>query len=569
MSSYFRDPLLGVPSAHRAPNPPSLEPLRYLPPSQAHRQHLASPSQPYFQHYPSDDAHYTHYQPPQAQRTDFTPSPPHRPSEERGPQGITCSSCKSWVSLDELGGHVCQTRYGQGDLRIEVDETRGKDGHLDRSPPDTPGTPSSQPVSSPASTAASSILSPSGTRLPFFEKYQKLVDSSSPGIAGVGAYSRSPNLSPRLGAPSLPHAPVRSPTSPLLTSTSAPNLSVPVLDRQNSFPAPSVRQRPPEPSQNAYRHPLQDEPRYLEPSYLSASPPHSRNAFLAPRSGDRSPSLKPSRSTPADLSTYTSQPPTRPSPRLNDPVADLDACLEDLRIMAKGEDDDGGAQEMLDDFINGRKTDSIGYSDDRGPQIASAPLPVERTAKEQCTLCARHLSPSDVDVRRTSNRQPLCRSCYVERFLPKCRKCEKRIEGGAVTSSDGKIAGKYHRDCFNCFDCAAPFPDGEFYVCDGKPFCQLHYHTLNGSLCANAGCGEPIEGSCVSLVGEENGGGGRYHPHCFNCSTCHSPLLEHHFVVGRLPFCEAHAVRRRPQKAGTASEREERAKKRQTIITRR
>lgn len=284
-------------------------------------------------------------------------------------------------------------------------------------------------------------------------------------MAGVGAYSRAPNLSPRLGAPSLPYAPARSPTSPLPTSTSAPNLSVPILDRQNSFPTPSVRQHPPEPSQNAYGRPLQDEPRSLEPSYLSPSPPQSRNTFATPRPGDRSPGLKPSRSTPADLSTYTSQPPTRPSPRLNDPVADLDACLEDLRIMAKGEDDDGGAQEMLDDFINGRKTDSIGYSEERGTQVASPPHHVEQpTAKEQCTLCARQLSPSDVDVRRTSNRQPLCRSCYVERFLPKCRKCEKPIEGGAVTSSDGKIVGKYHRDCFNCFDCAAPFPDGEFYV---------------------------------------------------------------------------------------------------------
>ncbi|BGP23512.1 zinc finger, LIM-type protein [Rhodotorula toruloides] len=234
--------------------------------------------------------------------------------------------------------------------------------------------------------------------------------------------------------------------------------------------------------------------------------------------------------------------------------------------MAKGEDDDGGAQEMLDDFINGRKTDSIAFAGENGAYAASAALPERPAANKQCTLCARQISPSD--IRQTSN-MPLCRLCYVERYLPKCRKCAKPIEGGAVTSSDGKIVGKYHRDCFLCFECAAPFPDGDFYVYDGKPFCQLHYHTLNGSLCANAGCGKPIEGSCVSLVGEENGGGGRYHPPCFNCSTCHSPLLEHHFVVDRLPYCEAHAVRRRAQKAGTASEREERAKKRQTIITKR
>jgi hypothetical protein len=44
---------------------------------------------------------------------------------------------------------------------------------------------------------------------------------------------------------------------------------------------------------------------------------------------------------------------------------------------------------------------------------------------------------------------------------------------------------------------------------DGKPYCQYDYHLLNGSLCANRSCGSPIEGPCVSLGGEENGGGGR------------------------------------------------------------
>lgn len=233
---------------------------------------------------------------------------------------------------------------------------------------------------------------------------------------------------------------------------------MPIPDRQNTLPTPAPR---PEPLQSGYSRPLQDGPPSLEPSYLSASPPRSRH--VSPLVSDRTPGLKPSRSTPADLSGYTTRQPTRPPPRSNDPVADLDACLEDLRIMAKGEDDDGGAQEMLDDFINGRKTDSIGFSDDHG--VHATPLSAEPpSAREQCTLCARELSPSDVDVRRTSNKQPLCRSCYVERFLPKCRKCTKPIEGGAVTSSDGKIVGKYHRKCFSCFDCAAPFPDGEFYV---------------------------------------------------------------------------------------------------------
>ncbi|GAA6058619.1 hypothetical protein JCM10212_004030 [Sporobolomyces blumeae] len=191
-----------------------------------------------------------------------------------------------------------------------------------------------------------------------------------------------------------------------------------------------------------------------------------------------------------------------------------------------------------------------------------------------CTTCRKPTATAD--VRQAGDGQVFCRACFAERFLPKCRKCTKAIEGGAVTSSDGKVLGKYHPACFSCFTCSKSFPTGDFYVYDGKPYCQYDYHVLNGSLCTNAACGKPIEGPCVSLVGEENGGGGRYHPPCFNCSTCSTPLLEHHFVVDRLPYCEAHssrptlaAVSTLPQTARRPANPTSRAKKRQTIITRR
>ncbi|GAA5976517.1 hypothetical protein JCM5350_001716 [Sporobolomyces pararoseus] len=192
-----------------------------------------------------------------------------------------------------------------------------------------------------------------------------------------------------------------------------------------------------------------------------------------------------------------------------------------------------------------------------------------------CTTCQKRLKPSQ--IQKAGDGQLFCRACYAERYLPKCRKCEKAIEGGAVTSSDGKVLGKYHPACFSCFTCSKSFPTGDFYVFDGKPYCQYDYHHLNGSLCANKSCGSPIEGPCVSLVGEENGGGGRYHPNCFVCSisTCAIPLLEHHFVVERLPYCEAHSLgsrqphRNQGSSSSTHSSSTSRAKKRQTIITKR
>lgn len=101
-----------------------------------------------------------------------------------------------------------------------------------------------------------------------------------------------------------------------------------------------------------------------------------------------------------------------------------------------------------------------------------------------------------------------------------------------MSSADGQLKGKYHRECFNCHTCHVrpflpvsrslyklravlqqkPFPDKEFYVFDGKPFCAYHYHEANDSLCAARTCGQPIEGACaVAHTGE------RYHPEHLTC----------------------------------------------------
>lgn len=139
-----------------------------------------------------------------------------------------------------------------------------------------------------------------------------------------------------------------------------------------------------------------------------------------------------------------------------------------------------------------------------------------------------------------------------------CRRCNSTIEKQAVSSSDGQLKGKYHRECFNCHTCHVrpssssplppirivcsrlaqkPFPDKSFYVFDGKPFCAYHYHEANNSLCAAASCGQPIEGPCaVSHAGH------RYHPEHLLCedARCAERLVEYYEVDGRM-LCERHA----------------------------
>ncbi|KAI0780658.1 hypothetical protein BD413DRAFT_462349 [Trametes elegans] len=133
----------------------------------------------------------------------------------------------------------------------------------------------------------------------------------------------------------------------------------------------------------------------------------------------------------------------------------------------------------------------------------------------------------------------LCDKCWKNMYLPKCRRCNKTIEKQAVSSSDGQLKGKYHKECFSCFTCEKPFPDKTFYVFDGKPLCAYHYHEENNSLCAAARCGQPIEGPCaVSHAGD------RYHPEHLVCEYrgCTERLVEYYELDGRM-LCERHVQR--------------------------
>lgn len=97
----------------------------------------------------------------------------------------------------------------------------------------------------------------------------------------------------------------------------------------------------------------------------------------------------------------------------------------------------------------------------------------------RCEHCRKPFSVSGSQkvIRQTSSDPSadvaFCKPCYADLYLPKCRKCDRPIEKGAVTDRVGKVLGKYHPKCFNCFKCSATFPDGEFYVWERKPVVSL------------------------------------------------------------------------------------------------
>ena len=136
-----------------------------------------------------------------------------------------------------------------------------------------------------------------------------------------------------------------------------------------------------------------------------------------------------------------------------------------------------------------------------------------------------------------------------------CRGCGETIIGKSVSSADGRLTGRYHKQCFVCKTCKQPFQTSDFYVLGNHPYCGRHYHELNRSLCTN--CDRGIEGQYVETDMKH-----KFHPHCFNCRVssycalqhddrmltrifqeCHLILRDDYFEVNGKILCEQHAFR--------------------------
>ncbi|KAK4176178.1 hypothetical protein QBC36DRAFT_188123 [Triangularia setosa] len=118
-----------------------------------------------------------------------------------------------------------------------------------------------------------------------------------------------------------------------------------------------------------------------------------------------------------------------------------------------------------------------------------------------------------------------------------CKACGLPIKGKSISSADGRLTGRYHKPCFVCSTCQEPFSSATFYVLDDRPYCEQHYHKLNGSLCGS--CGKGIEGEYL-----EDETSRKHHVGCFKCGDCGMALRDGYFEVSGRAFCEKDAWRR-------------------------
>ena len=118
-----------------------------------------------------------------------------------------------------------------------------------------------------------------------------------------------------------------------------------------------------------------------------------------------------------------------------------------------------------------------------------------------------------------------------------CKACQEPITGKSIASADGRLTGRYHKACFVCATCKEPFSSATFYVHGDRPYCEQHYHKLNGSLCGS--CHKGIEGQYLEDEVPQ-----KYHPGCFRCGDCGVVLRDGYFDVNGRSYCERDAWRR-------------------------
>ncbi|KAM0333190.1 hypothetical protein ACHAQA_001850 [Verticillium albo-atrum] len=164
-----------------------------------------------------------------------------------------------------------------------------------------------------------------------------------------------------------------------------------------------------------------------------------------------------------------------------------------------------------------------------GPNNYNRPPPPEKESRQQASSPPRELS-SRPSTRKRSDPA-------VQSSRGNCKSCGDPIKGKSISSADGRLTGRYHKACFVCTTCREPFSSAEFYVHDDKPYCEQHYHKLNGSLCGS--CGRGIEGQY--LEDEESI---KYHVGCFRCGDCGMSLSNGYFDVDGKAYCERDAWKR-------------------------
>lgn len=161
-----------------------------------------------------------------------------------------------------------------------------------------------------------------------------------------------------------------------------------------------------------------------------------------------------------------------------------------------------------------------------GPILDKCVTALGQTWHPDCFFCAQCGCQFGEDGFHEKDGKPYCKPCYLGMFALKCKACNMAITEGYISA----LNAQWHPQCFVCRDCNCPFQGGSFFVHEGMPYCETHYHAKRGSLCA--ACHKPITGRCITAMFR------KFHPACFVCSYCQQQLKKGTFKEqGDKPYC--------------------------------
>jgi len=143
-----------------------------------------------------------------------------------------------------------------------------------------------------------------------------------------------------------------------------------------------------------------------------------------------------------------------------------------------------------------------------------------------CTTCGSLLGSGNFYEQEG---QPQCERCFYSHFCMQCVGCGLPITTQVINA----LNANWHPSCFVCTNCLSPFPDGQFFEKDGRPFCNSCFSSVFAPRCKS--CGQNIIGNCVNAMGAQ------WHPEHFVCQYCKRAFPGGlFFEIGGLPYCEPH-----------------------------
>lgn len=142
---------------------------------------------------------------------------------------------------------------------------------------------------------------------------------------------------------------------------------------------------------------------------------------------------------------------------------------------------------------------------------------------EKCFCCAVCKKVIGTKCFIPKDQEIYCVTCYEDKFVTKCKKCNKIIISGGVTYKNDP----WHKECFTCTNCNTSLAGQRFTSRESKPYCAECFGEMFAKRCFS--CKKPIVGiGSTRFISFEDR---HWHNDCFICAACDTSLVGRGFIT--------------------------------------